>query len=122
MTVRGHITERWVDTFKNDLGHEVIDVVTNYQFDLYGGNGWLSTMEFDEEAGEITFRCYSPWVEKKKRILDGELEDEGILLPEERRLFPFDRRFNTKEETDNTVISFSFAERFDGIQRKTAKL
>ncbi|HIS26729.1 MAG TPA: hypothetical protein IAA57_07485 [Candidatus Pullilachnospira intestinigallinarum] len=122
MTVRGHITERWVDTFKNDLGHEVIDVVTNYQFDLYGGNGWLSTMEFDEEAGEITFRCYSPWVEKKKRILDGELENEGILLPEERRLFPFDRRFNTKEETDNTVISFSFAERFGGIQRKTAKL
>lgn len=115
MTVRGHITDRWVDLYKNNAGHDVIDVVTNYQFDLYGGNGWLGTMEFDEGNRQITFRCYSPWVEKKKKILSGELENGGILLPEEERLFPFDRLFNTKKGTDNTVVKIDFEERFGGL-------
>ena len=112
MTVRGHITDRWVSSFKNNAGHDVIDVVTNYQFDLYGGNGWLSTMEFDESANTISFRCYSPWVEKKMKILNGELENNGILLSDEMQLFPFDKLCNMKKETDNTVVSINFKERF----------
>lgn len=112
MTVRGHIEERWVSVFKNNMGHDVIDVVTNYQFDLYGGNGWLSTMEFDEEANRIYFRCYSPWVEKKMKILSGEIENNGILLPGEMRLFPFDKLCNTVVATDNMVIEIDFKKRF----------
>lgn len=112
MTVRGHIEDRWVTGFKNDFGHDVIDVVTNYQFDLYGGNGWLNPMEFDEAANKITFRCYSPWVEKKMKILNEEIENNGILLADEMRLFPFDKLYNMLKETDNTVVDINFAERF----------
>lgn len=121
MTVRGHIEERWVSSFRNDAGHDVIDVVTNYQFDLYGGNGWLSTMEFDEKANRIIFRCYSPWVEKKMKILSGQLDNKGILLPEEMRMFPFDKLFNTREETDNTVVDMNFRERFGGLGKEKAE-
>ena len=83
-----------------------------HQFDLYGGNGWLSTMEFDEEANRIYFRCYSPWVEKKMKILSGEIENNGILLPGEMRLFPFDKLCNTVVATDNMVIEIDFKKRF----------
>ena len=121
MTVRGHIEERWVSSFRNDARHDVIDVVTNYQFDLYGGNGWLSTMEFDEKANRIIFRCYSPWVEKKMKILSGQLDNKGILLPEEMRMFPFDKLFNTREETDNTVVNMNFRERFGGLGKEKAE-
>ena len=112
MTVRGHIEDRWVDTFENDYGHMVIDVVTNYQFDLYGGNGWLSAMEFDEEAQQILFHCYSPWVEKKRKILAGELPNTGILLSDEMRLFSFDKLCNRMKETDNTAVKIDFEKRF----------
>ena len=103
---------RWVDTFENDYGHMVIDVVTNYQFDLYGGNGWLSAMEFDEEAQQILFHCYSPWVEKKRKILAGELPNTGILLSDEMRLFSFDKLCNRMKETDNTAVKIDFEKRF----------
>lgn len=112
MTVRGHIEDRWVDTFENDYGHTVIDVVTNYQFDLYGGNGWMSTMEFDEENQKILFHCYSPWVEKKMKILRGEIPNQGILLPDEMQLFPFDKLCNRMKETDNTEVAIDFRKRF----------
>ena len=31
MTVRGHIEDRWVDSFENNFGHQVIDVVTTFR-------------------------------------------------------------------------------------------
>lgn len=115
MTVRGHIEDRWVETFENNYGHPVIDVVTNYQFDLYGGNGWLSTMEFDEKRNEILFHCYSPWVEKKRKILQGEIANEGILLPDEMGLFPFDKLCNRMKDTDNITVKMNFGKRFNEI-------
>lgn len=112
MTVRGHIEDRWVDSFENNFGHPVIDVVTNFQFDLYGGNGWLSTMEFDENANQIRFRSYSPWVEKKMKILNGQVENNGILLSDEMHLFPFDKLNNHVKATDNMTVDMNFQERF----------
>ena len=117
MTVRGHITDRWLSSFQNDYGHEVIDLVSNFQFDLYGGNGWMTGVEFDESANTISFQSYSPWVEKKMKILNGDLENNGILLPDEMQLFPFDKLHNTLKDTDNTQISFDFAQRFAGLQK-----
>lgn len=117
MTVRGHVTYRGISSFKNNAGHDVIDVVTNYQFDLYGGNGWLSTMEFDESANTVTLRSYSPWVEKKMKIISGEIENNGVLLADEMQLFPFDKLSNrlstTSGSTDDTVVlNLNFKERF----------
>ena len=78
-------------------------------------------MEFDEKANRIIFRCYSPWVEKKMKILSGQLDNKGILLPEEMRMFPFDKLFNTREETDNTVVDMNFRERFGGLGKEKAE-
>lgn len=122
MTVRGHIEDRWVRSFENNFGHKVIDVVTNFQFDLYGGNGWLNTMEFDESANLIKFRSYSPWVEKKMKILNGEMENNGILLADEMHLFPFDKLNNTVKATDNTTVELNFQERFPKATISTDKL
>ena len=76
---------------------------------------------FDEKANRIIFRCYSPWVEKKMKILSGQLDNKGILLPEEMRMFPFDKLFNTREETDNTVVNMNFRERFGGLGKEKAE-
>ena len=122
MTVRGHIEDRWVDSFENNFGHQVIDVVTNFQFDLYGGNGWLSTMEFDENANQIRFRSYSPWVEKKMKILNGEVENNGILLSDEMHLFPFDKLNNHVKATDNMTVDMNFQERFPESTVSTKEL
>lgn len=122
MTVRGHIEDRWVRSFENNFGHKVIDVVTNFQFDLYGGNGWLNTMEFDESANLIKFRSYSPWVEKKMRILNGEIENNGVLLADEMHRFPFDKLNNTVKATDNTTVELNFQERFPKATVSTDKL
>ena len=48
------------------------------------------------------------------KILGGEIENNGILLPGEMRLFPFDKLCNTVVETDNTVIEIDFKKRFAG--------
>ena len=44
----------------NDAGLPVIEVLTNYQGYERGGDGWLRLVTFDEAAGHIWFRTYSP--------------------------------------------------------------
>ena len=72
-------------------------------------------VEFDEKRNEILFHCYSPWVEKKRKILQGEIPNEGILLPDEMCLFPFDKLCNRMKDTDNITVKMNFNERFGEI-------
>jgi hypothetical protein len=47
----------------NDAGHEVYQLLIDYQGNLKassGGDGWLRLMEFDVEGGAIRFSTYSP--------------------------------------------------------------
>lgn len=117
MLLQGHVTYRDAQIMTNDYGHPVLNVIVNYQFDPYGGNGILRMMEFDESQETITFRSYSPWVEKKRDILAGTIPNNGILSPDECTMFPFDLLNITDDPSDNAVFSFPFAERFQDMDQ-----
>ena len=117
MFLEGHVTYRDASVMQNDYGHPVINAIVNYQFEPYGGNGVMRLMEFDEAHNKIVFHSYSPWVEKKMDILNGTLENNDILTPDEMSLFPFDC-LNIKEHPSDTAsFDFNFAQRFAGMER-----
>ncbi|WP_082198520.1 LamG-like jellyroll fold domain-containing protein [Bacillus sp. FJAT-26390] len=64
MTVNGHYFNTAHRIKQNRYGHDVIQLLVNYQSEYRGGNGWMRLAEFDEAAGRISFRTYSPWVEQ----------------------------------------------------------
>lgn len=117
MLLQGHVSYRDAQMITNDYGHPVLNVIVNYQFDPYGGNGILRMMEFDESNETIAFRSYSPWVEKKQKILNGTLPNNGILSPDENTLLPFDLLNITNDPSDNAVFSFPFEERFQNMDK-----
>lgn len=64
MTVNGHYDGTAHRIRHNAKGQEVIQLLINYQDSYRGGNGWLRLAEFDERASRISFRTFSPWVDR----------------------------------------------------------
>ncbi|MCE5171867.1 metallophosphoesterase [Paenibacillus profundus] len=64
MTVNGHYDGAVHRIRRNECGKEVIQLLINYQDSYRGGNGWMRLAEFDERANRISFRTFSPWVER----------------------------------------------------------
>jgi len=61
MTVNGHFNGNAHQVRRNAEGQEVIQMLVNYQDRYHGGNGWLRITQFDELAGQVICRSYSPW-------------------------------------------------------------
>lgn len=57
-----HGVSRRVDN--NKSGQCVIQILADYQSDEKGGNGYLRLLGFDEAAGKIHVKTYSPYVDK----------------------------------------------------------
>ena len=117
MFIEGHVTYRDAKIITNDYGHPVLNAIVNYQFEPYGGNGIIRLMQFDELNKEISFQSYSPWVQKKIDILNGKIENEGILNDDEKKLFPFDKLNITQDPSDNITFEFDFTERFKNLDK-----
>ena len=115
--IEGHVTYRDAKIITNDYGHPVLNAIVNYQFEPYGGNGIIRLMQFDELNKEISFQSYSPWVQKKIDILNGKIENEGILNDDEKKLFPFDKLNITQDPSDNITFEFDFTERFKNLDK-----
>lgn len=60
MVLCGHVHGDGRRTDTTALGQTVIQVLTDYQSDPYGGNGWMQLIDFKPAAKEITFTAYSP--------------------------------------------------------------
>ncbi len=96
MTVNGHYDGTAHRVRHNAQGREVIQLLINYQDSYRGGNGWMRLAEFDERANRITFRTFSPWVERLAERAVAAYPDFSYLtgpydcfqLP-----FPFEERF-----------------------------
>lgn len=95
MTINGHSWPPEHMTLVNDLGNPVQLMLTNYQAEHYGGNGWMRLLEFDLDANAITATTFSPWVLQK---------------PENRR-GPSDLLDRT-DPRNQFVIDLDFAARF----------
>ncbi len=95
MTIAGHNHGTDYRVVKNEAGLDVIEMLVDYQSYYHGGNGWLRFMEMDEAGDKLTFRTYSPWVEK---------------LAEDERTF-FDLK-HLLGKTEGFALDFNFDERF----------
>ncbi|TVY03099.1 LamG-like jellyroll fold domain-containing protein [Cohnella terricola] len=99
MTVNGHYDGTVHHTRKNNSDHEVIQLLVNYQDSYRGGNGWMRLAGFNEEANQISFLTYSPWVEQLGK-------NEPLSYPDYRYL---------TGEYHTFVIPFFFKKRFDFV-------
>ena len=61
MMVGGHSHGSGVEMLKNDMGQDVISILTDLQFSHNGGNGWFRYLEFDEASNKIYYSIYSPY-------------------------------------------------------------
>ncbi|WP_424935427.1 MULTISPECIES: LamG-like jellyroll fold domain-containing protein [Bacteria] len=65
LTFNGHFHGATRLTKTNDFGHEVHEVLLDYQMAYEGGNGYLGLFEFDLSNGRISAQTASPWVVSK---------------------------------------------------------
>lgn len=97
MTVNGHYDGSGYQVRANPDGHDVIQLLINYQDSYRGGNGWLRLAEMDEEHQCIRFCTYSPWVERLALTEELEYPDYRFLIGEDHRFtipMNFKERFN----------------------------
>jgi hypothetical protein len=66
----GHCHGQYYQVSQNNWDLPVAEVLTDYQDEPNGGNGWLRLMEFDMEAGKIDFSTYSPTEQRSRSVAD----------------------------------------------------
>lgn len=66
MVLSGHVVDaaRRVDT--NNFGKNVYQILSDYQNDPLGGNGYLRIMEFFPDQGKVNVKTFSPWLNQYK--------------------------------------------------------
>lgn len=98
LTIGGHHHGAGYNVMTNDAGHEVVNVLQDYQMAYQGGNGLLGLLQFDLTAGELDMTALSPWVAKKPA--DKLNQFDHVVLD---------------DEPDSWTVSMNFAERFAGF-------
>lgn len=58
----------------NDSGGQVIEIIADYQFRPNGGDGWLTLLWFDTQAGRIQGKTYSPWLDRYETDADSQFD------------------------------------------------
>ena len=95
LTIAGHHHGAGYHVEKNDAGHDVINILQDYQMAYLGGNGLMGQLQFDLTNNQLEMLAYSPWVKSKKY----------------EQLNSFDHLI-MEGEGDSYTIDFDFAERF----------
>ncbi|AGF72759.1 LamG-like jellyroll fold domain-containing protein [Corynebacterium halotolerans] len=98
LTISGHHHGAGYRVDENDYGHEVVNVLQDYQMAYQGGNGLLGLIQFDLSGNQLDMTALSPWVAEK---------------PAETRN-QFDHLIPTGSG-DSWTVDLNFAERFEGF-------
>jgi hypothetical protein len=102
LTFNGHYHGASRLTKINDFGHEVNEVVIDYQMAYQGGNGYLGLYEFDFTNDRINAEGISPWVVTKPKelltsydqaVLKGKHQQYGIDIDFDERFKGFNPSF-----------------------------
>jgi len=75
----GHCTGQYFQIAENDANSPVIEVLTDYEDSLNGGDGWLRIIEFDFDNGTLRFSTYSPTLERERTVIDDFMDTLGII-------------------------------------------
>ena len=98
LTIAGHHHGAGYHLSTNDAGHEVINILQDYQMSYLGGNGLTGMLQFDLSGNKLDMTAFSPWVAGKdpeKLTRFDELMPEGA--------------------GDSYSVPLNFAERFAGF-------
>lgn len=68
LIVSGHLQGDGHREALTALGRTALEVVADYQFDPFGGNGWLQLIRFAPQQREISFSAFSPTYEPGKTL------------------------------------------------------
>ncbi|MFC7375382.1 LamG-like jellyroll fold domain-containing protein [Brachybacterium sp. GCM10030268] len=98
LTLNGHYHGAAVTTRANDAGHDVTQILIDYQMAQDGGNGYLGLLEFDLTRGGIHGETVSPWVGQKSQDQLTQFDQPALTGPAQ----SFD-------------VDIDFAERFAGF-------
>ena len=63
-----------------DYGNKVYQMLSNYQMQTNGGNGFLRLLEIDPEAGTINATSYSPYLDQYKTDWQNQFEFKNVEL------------------------------------------
>ncbi len=72
MTLNGHRHVERHETVYNNFGHEVHQIIADYQDRPNGGDGWLQMYIFSSEDNEIQVKTYSTWLDQYETDADSE--------------------------------------------------
>ncbi len=114
LTFNGHFHGASRLTKINDFGHEVHEVLIDYQMAYEGGNGYLGLLEFDLTNGRINAQTASPWVVSKPQetltsydqpFLEGAQQQYGIDIDFAARFAGFNPTFGEGATPDEPSLT-----------------
>lgn len=114
LTFNGHFHGATRLTKVNNFGHEVHEVLIDYQMAYEGGNGYLGLLEFDLTNGRISAQTASPWVVSKPQetltsydqpFLEGPQQQYGIDIDFAERFAGFNPDFGVGATADEPSLT-----------------
>ena len=109
LTIAGHHHGAGYHVEKNDAGHDVINILQDYQMAYLGGNGLMGQLQFDLTHNTLQMTAYSPWVKQKAQekltsfdhlIMDGQGDSYSIDLDFAERFKAFAPDFKAGDAND----------------------
>lgn len=101
LTIAGHHHGAGHHLSTNDAGHQVINILQDYQMAYLGGNGLGGLLQFDLTGNKLDMRAFSPWVQGKDYA---KLTQFDELMP--------------AGPGDSYSVDINFAERFAGFNEQ----
>ncbi|WP_375384875.1 LamG-like jellyroll fold domain-containing protein [uncultured Microbacterium sp.] len=90
LTLNGHFHGHSRQVKKNDFGHDVAQIVIDYQMAYEGGNGYLGLIQFDLSNNTLSMETGSPWVTFKPRESLTSYDQPLLDQPNRRFTIPMD--------------------------------
>ncbi|SAI19473.1 Uncharacterised protein [Bordetella ansorpii] len=118
MTLNGHHHGAAHLTKVNDFGHNVEEMVVDYQMAYQGGNGLMRLYEFDLTNNKIDVLSFSPWVVQKPASTLNQF-DQAVLTSANER-FSIDMNFAERFSGFNKAFKAAEADRTSIIEQATA--
>jgi hypothetical protein len=104
----GHHHSEWRrEDGNNSAGLGIVEILTDYQDSLNGGNGWLRIYTYDTDANTIDVRTYSPTLGRDRSPLDSYFETM-LMVPEYAPLLQ--GRFGWSQEQFDAMLAQLYAD------------
>ncbi|WP_301925811.1 LamG-like jellyroll fold domain-containing protein [Corynebacterium glaucum] len=109
LTIAGHHHGAGYHVTTNDAGHDVINILQDYQMAYLGGNGLMGLLQFDLSNNQLEMTAFSPWVQQKDTakltafdhlLLEGSGDSYAIDIDFDARFAGFNEAWTKGDEND----------------------